>query len=230
MIPIYINVFNRLTTTKRLAAQCSAIPGSHVIIVDNNSNWDPLIAWYEKECQFSIIRLGENRGHHAPWSVIDPDDEFIERWGQDKYIVTDCDIDIGDVPSDIFEMLAIPFSWPAANVIKSGLSLRIDDLPEWQEVIMSWELQFWKKKFRNDDRFYAAPIDTTFAMYSCKTPFHIAKTTSVVCARAATPYTARHIPWYLDSQNLDEENANYFKTSGPSNSWKPLKNSKSLGH
>jgi len=44
--------------------------------------------------------------------------------------------------------------------------------------------------------------------------------------RSAMPYTARHVPWYLDCENLDKENQQYFETANSSNSWKP--NGKSL--
>lgn len=230
-IPIYINVFNRLTTTKSLVEHCLMMRNAVPIIVDNNSTWGPLIDWYSQvQGDIEIVRLGRNEGHHAPWMVIEQQSSFFRKWGQDKYVVTDCDLDIGDVPCDVLEHLEIPLSWLSISVVKSGLTLKIDDLPEWQNGVVSWESQFWRRKFSQDDRFYEAPIDTTFAMYSCETPFLVAKTTSQICSRSTPPYTARHMPWYLDGENLDEENANYFRTSNPSNSWRPVPSRKCLSH
>lgn len=228
-IPIYINVFNRFATTRRLAAQCAAIPGARVVIIDNNSDWEPLLDWYEKGCDYEVVKLPENRGHHAPWSHIEEKSRFSEKWGQKFYVVTDCDIDIGLCPADMLERLKAPFTWNS-GFVKSGLSLTISDLPDWQNGVKSWESQFWKKKCQQDGDFFLATIDTTFAMYNIDIPFNKATSTSVQCARAAPPYSARHIPWYLDCTNLDEENRNYFATAGRSNSWKPVPQQKHMHH
>jgi hypothetical protein len=59
-------------------------------------------------------------------------------------------------------------------------------------------------------------------MYRANTPIRIAtKVAGVRAVRTAQDYTARHMPWYLDPTNLDEENWNYFATANSSNSWRP---------
>lgn len=105
--------------------------------------------------------------------------------------------------------------------MKSGVSLRIDDLPSWQNEVVDWERQFWTKRMP-DRRYWDAMIDTTFAMYQSSVPE--AKCRQVRpgnSVRADIPYTARHVPWYLDAEDLDEENRHYFATATRSNSWKP---------
>jgi hypothetical protein len=164
-----------------------------------------------------VIRLTENIGHHAPWLC-----GAVARYDAPEYVVTDCDLDIADVPLDALERLREPFAWLGSEIIKSGLSLRIDDLPPWQSVVRCWEDRWWKRPVTPDGRFYWAAIDTTFAMYRRETPHgQTMKVVGVPSVRAGEPYTARHVPWYLDGENLDEENANYFRTAGMSNSWKP---------
>lgn len=220
MIPVFINIRNRVTTTQILADQVSRLQDAVPILIDNASDWEPLLEWY-RACPYEVIRLNENVGHHAPWKRVIPQGPILQkRFGTDFYVVTDCDLDIEKCPTDTLQVLQEPFAW-RRGIVKSGLSLQIDDLPTWQESVKGWESRWWKKPL-TDGRFYDALIDTTFAMYDCHTPFRIA--TRVVQAssvRSAPPYVARHIPWYLDGDNLDAENQHYFATSNASNSWKP---------
>lgn len=219
MIPIFINTFNRLTTTRALAEQCACLPDAVPIIVDNASDWPELVEWLQR-CPFEVIHVGENGGHHSPWRYIHEPATFAKRWGQSKYVVTDCDLDLCDVPADVLDVLAEPFAW-GTGIVKSGLSLRIDDLPPWQATVVEWESQWWTKP-THGGRFFTAAIDTTFVMLDSRTPHENAKkVVGVKSVRSAPPYCARHVPWYLDGDDLDAENEHYFRTANASNSWKP---------
>jgi len=214
MIPVYINVFNRLTTTRRLADQVACLPDAVPIIIDNASKWGPLLDWYEV-CPYEVVRLEQNLGHHAPWKCGE-----IDRVKSGFYCVTDCDLDIGDCPADLLDVLAVPFGWKK-HIEKSGLGLRIDDLPPWQTKVIEWESRWWQNP-ADDTRFFHAAVDTTFAMYRAGSAFStLMKVVGVKSTRTAAPYLARHMPWYLDAENMDEENRNYFATASGSNSWKP---------
>lgn len=220
MIPVFVNVFNRLTTTMTLCSQLAAMQDVRVVIVDNNSDWVPLLDWYDTDCPHEVIRLEENIGHHAPW-ICGAVDQYADK---PFYCVTDCDLDLDGVPIDLMEVLREPLRTGIAE--KSGISLRIDDLPEWQGEVFDWERRFWSKP-TTDKRYYWAIIDTTLCMYRSELPHGRARSIGgVKTVRSASPYTARHMPWYLDCENLDEENANYFRTANLSNSWKP--NGKSM--
>lgn len=217
VIPVIVNVFNRLTTTRTLCEQLATL-GARPVILDNASTWEPLLEWYES-CPFEVVRLTENLGHHAPWKA-----GIVNRPNNGFYCVTDCDLDLEGVPADLMDVLQEPFTAWHNPPVKSGVALRIDDLPPWQTQVKEWESRFWKQRIA--DRFgevrYWAPIDTTLAMYRANTPVRIAtKVAGIRAVRTAGAYTARHVPWYLDPQNLDEENANYFATANESNSWKP---------
>ncbi len=215
MTPVFVNVFNRLTTTRTLCEQIAKLDGAEVVIIDNDSTWEPLLEWYE-DCPFEVVRLRENLGHHAPWNC-----GAVNQDPAPFYCVTDCDLDIAGVPADALEVLQRPFSMPGMDVVKCGLSLRIDDLPAWQQSVKTWEQRWWRRPVAGG-AYYAAAVDTTFAMYQRGTDQDIATSVAGVTAlRAAMPYTARHVPWYLDGENLDAENANYFATANASNSWKP---------
>jgi uncharacterized Fe-S cluster protein YjdI len=228
MIPIYINVFNRLTTTKKLADQCRRFKNSEIILIDNNSDWQPLLDWYQKDCPFDVVRLTVNAGHHAPWLVIESGSDFEKKWGSKNYVVTDCDLDIRDCPDNALEILKKPFRWPEP-IHKSGLSLIIKDLPEWQRDAVAWESQFWEKKHHRDDLFFQAPIDTTFAIYPSQISHEKAKMIhSDKCVRCSPPYSARHMPWYIDTENMDDENEHYYRSCLSSSTWRPLPGKRGL--
>lgn len=216
MIPVYVNVFNRYQTTRTLCEQVANLRNATPVIVDNNSDWQPLLDWY-MDCPFEVIRLRDNLGHHAPWKA-----GVTKIDNAPFYVVTDCDLDIDGVPADVLEVLQRPFLWHRTALVKSGLGLRIDDLPEWQTEVKEWESQFWRRRISGEPLFYDAMIDTTFAMYQQSTPPAVAMRVGPDNAvRTGEPYVARHMPWYLDGDNLDEENRHYFETAGKSNSWKP---------
>lgn len=212
MIPVYVNVFNRLTTTRTLCEQIARLDNAVPIIIDNASTWGPLLDWYS-ECDYEVIKLRDNLGHHSPWRC-----GAVRSDGSPLYCVTDCDLDLNEVPKDLLSVLE--YSLDHNRVIKSGVGLRIDDVPKSQTSVISWEKRFWKKP-TVDNRFFWAPIDTTFAMYSSRTPDSVATQVIVKATRTNVPYVARHMPWYLDLTNLDDENKNYFRTANSSNSWKP---------
>lgn len=226
MIPVYINVRNRLTTTRILADQVATLTDALPILIDNASDWPPLLDWYA-ECPYEVVRLPDNVGHHAPWlRVIPGAEELTRKYGSRYYAVTDCDLDLETCPADTLQVLQEPFSWNRF-VVKSGLSLRIDDLPDWQVKVREWERRWWQKPLAGG-RFYTALIDTTFALYDGRTPHKTATTVvGALAVRAAPPYCAKHVPWYLDGTNLDAENEHYFATANASNSWRP--NGQALG-
>jgi hypothetical protein len=198
MIPIYINNFNRLTTTRNMVEYLQAVPEALPIIVDNASTYPPLLEWYQN-CPCEVSRLNRNHGPNAPWLMFK---RGMGR-GSDYYVVTDSDLDLSGVPADLLQMLRNGLTMHPRR-IKAGLSLEVRDLPEQFEsttIIRKWEARFWQK--RVDALWWDANVDTTFALY---------RVADGVCnnvwpaLRADRPYTARHVPWY----RLDSEEERYF--------------------
>ena len=99
---------------------------------------------------------------------------------------------------------------------KAGLGLMIDDIPECyslHEYVLKWEQQHWESTV--EPGVFAANVDTTFAAYRPRSTF--AKKPAL---RTGAPYVARHLPWYLDSANLSEEERYYRShTSATINTW-----------
>ena len=188
---VWINNRNRLTTTKAMVAYLRMVHGAEPIIVDNASTYPPLLEWYATgPCK--IVRLPDNRGPRAPWTL-----PFDLAMGGKHYAVTDSDLDLEGVPSDLLLQLRDGLlRYPAA--IKAGMSLEIDDLPNDKPLtptIRAWESQFWQKQL--SDQWWSADVDTTFALYRAGTGWG----RYGPAIRANRPYTARHVPWYCEDSN-----------------------------
>lgn len=190
--PVYINCFNRLSCTKQLAEQCSKLEQvKEVVLIDNASTYPPLLDWYRTGCPYRVIRLEENLGIMAPWECR----TVFETKG--KYVVTDCDLDIGTVPKHVLGLLNYALD-KYEDRAKVGLSLEIDDLPDeylFKQRVLEIENKYWQNKI---DKFWDAPIDTTFALYSPDRPI------GGPSLRTSRPYTAKHLPWYITEPNEED--------------------------
>lgn len=199
-VPIFITCRDRVTCLVRLVDWLERAGHERIYLIDNDSAWSPLLEYFERT-PHTVIRLGQNAGHVAPWSsgVIE------EHASGERYVVTDPDVvpDEG-CPFDAVEHLAwVIDHYPIYR--KVGLGLRIDDLPAHyalRDPAVAWESQFWRRKIRRG--LYHAPVDTTFALYDvgCGHP-------TMPNARTGPPYVARHLPWYSNSAALDDEERFY---------------------
>jgi hypothetical protein len=186
----------------------SQIPEIKIIVVDNDSAYEPLLKWYEENpLGITIERLNQNYGNFVIFSAqtaieghIKPDFLTKYREGKEDYIVTDSDLDLSGVPLDFLDVLKEgrrKYEWTA----KVGLSLEISDLPNTDiaREALGWETMNWHGKY--GDGFIKAPVDTTFALTRGDgEPNDFDK-----CIRTDRPYTAKHAPWYYTKDNLPED-------------------------
>jgi hypothetical protein len=103
---------------------------------------------------------------------------------------------------------------------KIGFSLKIDDIPDcyaMKEDVIKWESHF-SHDFVKDEFLYRAPIDTTFALYRPRGKRKHANN-NIEMYRTAWPYMAKHLPWYIDSKNPDDENRYYIEQSTLTTYW-----------
>lgn len=202
----YIINFNRLTYLKTMIEWCQA-NGLDPVVVDNYSTWGPLIDYYAtKPCE--IIRMPKNWGHTVVWDA-------QLHLSDARYIVTDPDLDLSGIPSDFLDVLSEGLDrYPL--IPKCGFSLEISDLPDSPEgrFIRKVEAGYWLQPF--DDRYFLAPIDTTFALYQGWMRHY-----TLDAIRTNRPYTARHYSWYYtDFRTLPEDEQYYYRTAGKSASGK----------
>ena len=202
-IPIIINNRNRLTYLKQLINWLEKNGYSNIYIIDNNSNYQPLLNYY-KTINYKIFHLSENVGHLSLWKT-----DIIKQFEKDYYVYTDPDVlPIEECPDNILEHfynLLIKYS----SIEKVGFALKIDDLPNCyidKSKVAEWEQKFWNKEIEKD--VYDAAIDTTFALYK---PFTNGNNYVQNALRTAGKYQLHHLPWYEDSNNENEENIFYKK-------------------
>ena len=151
----------------------------------------------------NMIRLNKNGKNRAAW-----DEKILEKYKNsfNYYVVSDSDLDLNNVPLDVLTILQNGLN--KHKIYKAGLSIQIDDIPK--NTITKGCAEYEKKYWLNslDDHFYLAKVSTTFALYQFK---EITKKWSLDAIRSKPPYTCKHIPWYITSNNITNEDIYYLK-------------------
>ena len=202
-IPIIINNFNRLTTTKNMVENLLNMGYDNIYILDMNSTYNPLLRWYnEIHDKINIIRFYENHGHMALWST-----GYVKNFN-DWIIYTDSDIELNPSLNINFvqKMKTIAENY---DVRKVGFALRIDDF---QPNQYGYEFNYKNHEHRHwqdspESFLYRAHTDTTFAMIKAEDG-HMYES-----IRVASDMIARHVPWYVDFDDLNEEEKYFLEHS-----------------
>lgn len=198
MIALITN-FNRLVYTKYMVNWCLS-RGLTPVIVDNNSDYPPLLEYYELHpCE--IVKLDNNYGHDAIWKK----GVLSQLNITGRYIATDPDLNLDNIPADFLKVLNAglnKYLWYP----KCGFSLEINDLPNTEEgklISTHVEPRYWRRPL--DNLYFHAPIDTTFALYREGTTEHFHS-----AIRTNRPYTAKHLPWYHKGFSSLTEDEQYY--------------------
>lgn len=204
-INVFIIAFNRLKYLIQLVTWLEKAGFEKIHIVDNASTYPPLLN-YLKKTKHSVHHLDKNYGHLAVWEC----GKFKNIIDKEYYIVTDFDIlPIEKCPLNVTEYFRnILDKYP--KFTKVGFSLKIDDIPNeynYKDNVIEWEGQFWKDKIA--EGLFNASIDTTFALYRPRIYPHQKKWWKSI--RTDYPYISRHLPWYENSSQVDEEDVYYQK-------------------
>lgn len=211
---IFIMNWNWLEWTKKQAEFYTSC-GHTVIIVDNLSTYPPLLEWY-KICPYQVI---STKGRKLPthnrfvWNM-----KLENIVDGNYYAVTDSDLGVEGVPRNFAELLIADIE-RNPEILKSGFSLQTHDLPNNEYANLYKDSE--KENFPTPDAhgFYNVQIDTTFAVYSKERCNNIDKMwrkegeevpQSFLDDRYfyrshRSPFTVKHLPWYLDVNNLTEE-------------------------
>ena len=211
-IPIIINNFNRLTYLKSLINSLTSRGYHNIYILDNQSTYPPLLEYYQT-CPYHVILLDKNLGYKALWIS-----DVFKQFKDSYYVYTDSDMEISEeCPDDFMQhFLNVLHQYPLSQ--KVGFGLRIDDLPDYfenKQKVIAHETRFWQHPVVTE--LYKAEIDTTFALYRpyCK---GVANRYSEVY-RTGAPYLIRHLPWYVNSENMSEEEQYYVNNITQSTHW-----------
>lgn len=208
-IPVVINNRNRLTTTKKMVDKLLSInPNEPIIILDNHSSYQPLLDWYKdviKSPKYKSVRIEmiKNEGHLAFWAI------GMDKYIGDYFIYTDSDIELNEnFPLDWKEIMFNTMQ--QYDERKVALGIRLNDIPDYyryKNQVLRNEARWWLDAV--EENVYRADTDTTFAMYK---NFHDNCYTSLRLTRE--DLLCRHMGWYLDLNNLDEEEKYYLNNLG----------------
>lgn len=197
-MPVVIIGYNLVTYISNMVAQMERYTND-IIVVDNNSSFQPLLDYYEHEYKYTLLRLNKNFGHKVYQQ------DFVERLVGDVYILTDPDLEFNkNLPDDfINNFLAISTHFEAGRV-GFALSIEGDNLrsetfslkcSRKPLTIKECEAVFWKNRliYPQDTNLemYEATIDTTFCLINRK---NLPKKQ----IRVAGDYTCLHLPWYIN--------------------------------
>jgi SAM-dependent methyltransferase len=200
-IPVFIINRNRLGAMRTLIDWLLQAGMRCIVIMDNQSNYPPLLQYYEALPEgVRLMLMDDNHGPFVLWQ------QGVHKVLDTPYIVTDSDlVPAGFCPADLVPALLQTLQrFPDAG--KVGPGLRIDNLPDgYREVdtVRKWESQFWEQPL--GEGCFAAPIDTTFALYPPRAEF----TRDANNVRLGYPYLLEHTPWYAEDTQLSEEERFY---------------------
>jgi hypothetical protein len=201
-IPFFVIARDRVTQLRKTVEALERAEGIEIILIDNESTHPPTVQ-YLQQSPHKVIWAGGNYGPAVAWHLnLLPEDGPFGLTDPDVMPVPECP---NDWPAQLLGLLARD-----TKLIKAGLSLRIDNIPEHyflHEHVRNWEGQFWAnvvEEWDNGVKVYAASIDTTLAIYrNCRINGYNP------AVRVGWPYTAEHLAWYVDSNNLTEEEIYY---------------------
>lgn len=210
MIPTFIICRDRYTYTLNLINWLERCGVCDIYLIDNDSTYEPLLDYYETT-PHTVIKTGSNGGHLVPWRG-----GFVSKYaGSKHYIVSDPDVlPVNECPLDIFDhFLSILDRYP--DIKRIGPGLKIDDIPDHyslKHAVLNQESENWKYP-SPEPGLYLAPIDTTLALHKPGSDHGFGN-----CARTSFPYIARHMPWYMNSSNLAEDEIHYRSRLNPASS------------
>ena len=208
-VTVVLNNRDLVTWPREMVRHIERLRGlERILIVDNASTYSPLLDFYAK-CPHEIVYL-PNLGHTAPWSPV-----VQEKITTDWYVVSDADLEIGDLPSDCLQhLMRCLAAFPRAG--KIGLGLKIDGVPQespYYNHVNTYERRFWELPLLGS-LVRAAPVDTTFAIYHKS----LLNRYAVCGARTDMPYAAHHPAWSIIDP--DEEFQYYLDHASASSSYK----------
>ena len=215
-IPVVINNFNRLDSLKREAEWILTLEGStSVVILDNNSTYGPLLDYYDSldHPAIQVVYLGYNSGLEG----LEDMEKDLAKYPY--FVITDPDlVPYDDTPADILiRMRELLDERQEYNHV--GASIETNDIPEHyplRQQVIDWEARYWPPEAPiAGEGVFEAWVDSTFGMYR--------GTSGVLqidhALRMDRPYRLKHVDWYINPDDLSEEQAFYLKSSTRVASW-----------
>lgn len=212
-VPFIIPVFNQLTYLKNTINWIQwYYPRNPIVIVDNNSTYEPLKTFYEQnvDSRISIMRCGENDCKANLAFTVNAVKKNVE-----FYVITDPDImPHPSTPGNFLEILRsfIDQGYHRAgfNLITDHMHPRLNDIANITHNENSFrenqvaEVKGWKG--------YKAPIDTTLCLYSSNNSGWHSPMDGKDWGNCIRIMEAFHMPWHQDPDYINPEMDHYYNT------------------
>lgn len=220
-IPLIIPNYNQLTYLRNLINWWKWYhPDYPVFIVDNGSDYPPLLEYYESLSD-ALVFINRNTENDFIGNLT----RFISSNKEYEYYVVS-DPDIMPHPNTPPNFLEIWKRYLDNGYHRIGFNLITEDLPDWlhdKNMIQHNEKELLIEEVVNEHGFpgYRAPIDTTFAMYTTKNKGWHAPVDGNLWTNCIRLFNAFHLGWYVNGDYLNEEMRHYFQTANYKDHTKP---------
>lgn len=217
-LPLLVPAFNNPHYIEYFCRQIASLDYFDIFVFDNGSTYPPLLKLYEQpDLPARVIRLGQNLGPRSFWQhdtiydqlpqifcISDPDIAFSQEL-PDNFLNTLLDL------TTIFQIGKAGFALDIANTSQMT-NKKFRYANGWKHV---WEAEaeHWLHPIPANviaEPAYFAHLDTTFALYN-KAFFN--RTAPLNAIRVAGRFTARHLPWYRDTDVPVAEQKFYARTA-----------------
>lgn len=227
-IPIFIIVHNQFEILKQTVASYEKYIKTPFKIVYHNvaTTYEPTLQFLKEQEQLErMVYHTSVNNHHT---VIETINDYYQKHPEcEYYVMTDPDIELDNVNGDILDIYIHILN--STKAISVGPMLRIDDIPDYyprKELAISRHTpQFWDPSIQkyqisfkdNQILFILCNTDTTFQLSSfTNIPTHFPHNNSI---RVFSPYSARHLDWYIDPNNLTPCQKYYQDTTTDISHW-----------
>lgn len=224
-IPIFVIVHDRITVLKKSVKSFVEQINTPIEIIfhDVASTYPPCLDYLEEQRKkgHKVYRTEINHHHTINDTVKKYLDEHPEC---EYYVITDPDIELDNVNGDILEYYLYLMK-KHDNKLIVGPMLRIDDIPDHYPkkniAVHLHKQQFWNNKpdtVEYKDNKYEiqyALIDTTFQLVHRSNN----KPINRPGIRCYSPYSARHLDWYIDPKNMEPDQEYYSKNANQIAHW-----------
>ena len=223
MIPIFILTCDRLEVLKKSMQSyydCIKAP-FELVIIDFGSTYEPTVEFLkELESNLTKVYWMDRITTPGEFSIAsDCIEDYFKTNPKSNYIVTDPDVELDNAWDDVLYIYSqFLLAFPDIHVV--GPMLRIDDIPDYypfKDKLINGKMGLHKQFYSNtvhsvgyediDINYIFAPIDTTFGMYRAGTKWSNLRSG----IRVFAPYSARHLDWYIDPDNLTPDQEYYME-------------------
>lgn len=194
--PVVINSFDQLTFLRPMVQQLCASGFKNIIIIDQNSSYEPLRSYLKEGSQnrlFTLLTMSQNVGPRHFFSM-----DLLEAMPR-FFFYTDPDLSwpAGIAPDMVSRFMELSEKYKVGKV-GSALMLPDEQIVSREQLngqpttVRQWQEQFWRAEL--EPGVYNAPVETTWHLVN-RTFFTTTSFTSGIRV-AGDGYSCKHLPWY----------------------------------